>query len=350
MTCYFPLPAIRYRDLTGEYRIKVFPCQDEKFTRHSSGYMIYSNNGFLPNEFHRRSSVFNSIEEHFYTSSSSAKYDVDYHSRNTSQVFTVPCSKCIGCRQDHARNWSIRCYHESLYHTRSCFVTLTYNDSNLPSDFNLERDDLTKFMKRLRKRYGEGIRYIACGEYGDRYGRPHYHILLFGLDFTDLKYFHKPGSKFPLYTSKELHKVWTFGNAIIGKATREAAGYICRYTLKKNFSRTYTDRVPEFLTMSRRGGIGLRYFKENFRKIFPVDTIVMSVKGVFKKFSVPPYYLRQLKLHDESLYNLVKARRLKASVELAEHNDLGFFHLLKMKFEVALSRLDRLPRVFDSST
>ncbi|AXH77750.1 MAG: replication initiator protein [Microviridae sp.] len=350
MPCYFPLPAIRYLDLQGEYRVKVFTCQTEKFTRHSSGTMLYSNNVYWGDQYSSREAVFQHIEESFYNNPGKYTPLPSHRSRDKSSVFTVPCTKCIGCKQDHARNWSIRCEHEQLYHDKSCFLTLTYANEHLPENGTLVKRDLTLFFKRLRKRYGEGIRYIACGEYGDKFGRPHYHIMLYGLDFTDLKRFYKPNSLYPLYTSESLHSIWTYGNAIIANATRETAGYICRYTLKKQFVKYYTDKIPEFLVMSRRPGIGFRYFQDNLNKIFPVDKVCTLVKGVFKKFPVPPYYLKQLKIVNPDLYDLVKARRFAASVEQAAHNDIGFFHLLRMKYEVAVSRLDSLVRVYDAVT
>ena len=43
-------------------------------------------------------------------------------------------------------------------------------------------------MKRLRKKYGSKIRFFQCGEYGELYGRPHYHACLLNFDFPDKEY------------------------------------------------------------------------------------------------------------------------------------------------------------------
>ena len=47
---------------------------------------------------------------------------------------TIPCGQCIGCRLEKARQWAIRCVHESKMWEHNSFVTLTYNDFNLPID------------------------------------------------------------------------------------------------------------------------------------------------------------------------------------------------------------------------
>ena len=81
--------------------------------------------------------------------------------------FQVPCGKCIGCRLEHSRSWAVRCVHEAYMYENNCFVTLTYDDEHLPLTGDglatLQRNDLTLFLKRLRKRYSHKIRYFGRG-------------------------------------------------------------------------------------------------------------------------------------------------------------------------------------------
>lgn len=116
---------------------------------------------------------------------------------------TLPCGQCIGCRLEHSRQWAIRCLHEASLHEHNCFLTLTFDDEHLPKSESLDVRDLQLFMKRLRKEYGKGIRFYACGEYGEKYYRPHYHLCLFNHDFHD-KYLWKMSNDKPLYRSKSL--------------------------------------------------------------------------------------------------------------------------------------------------
>jgi len=42
--------------------------------------------------------------------------------------------------------------HEASLHKENCFITLTFNPDNLPSDRGLHVEYFQKYMKRLRKR------------------------------------------------------------------------------------------------------------------------------------------------------------------------------------------------------
>ena len=49
---------------------------------------------------------------------------------NLYELIHIPCGKCVGCRSDNAKMWSIRAYNELQLHDNNCFITLTYNDDN----------------------------------------------------------------------------------------------------------------------------------------------------------------------------------------------------------------------------
>lgn len=176
---------------------------------------------------------------------------------------TVPCGQCLGCRLERSRQWALRCVHEASLYDDNCFITLTYSDEFLPRDYSLDVSHFQRFMKRLRKRFGEGIRFFHCGEYGSQFGRPHYHAILFNLDFPD-KVFLKEQNGQTLYRSKILEELWPFGHSSVGSATFESAAYVARYILKKvngdaadewyaavdHDTGEFFQRKPEYTTMS----------------------------------------------------------------------------------------------------
>lgn len=87
-----------------------------------------------------------------------------------SEFFYVPCGKCIGCRVDKARDWSVRLMCESYTSSSSWFLTLTFDDEHY-GDLTLRKKDVQEFIQNLRnvvRRYNPDVRlrYFACGEYG----------------------------------------------------------------------------------------------------------------------------------------------------------------------------------------
>lgn len=144
---------------------------------------------------------------------------------------TVSCGQCIGCRLERSRQWAVRCMHEKQMHDDACFITLTYDDDNLPFGETLVLSDWQKFMKRLVKKNGP-IRFYHCGEYGDDTNRPHYHAILFGYRPDDPELFSTSGET-KLYASPSLRNTWGMGHCTFGDATFETAAYVARYITKK---------------------------------------------------------------------------------------------------------------------
>lgn len=151
---------------------------------------------------------------------------------NIRRSLTLPCGQCIECRLERSRQWGVRIMHEASLHDANSFVTLTYNDENLPHDGGLVYRHFQLFMHRLRKRVPSKIRFFMCGEYGENFGRPHFHACIFGLDFVD-KTLWQVRNGVKLYRSKKLESLWEFGYSSIGTVTFESAAYVARYIMKK---------------------------------------------------------------------------------------------------------------------
>lgn len=239
---------------------------------------------------------------------------------------SLPCGKCIGCLQARARSWAIRCAHEASLHTHNCFVTLTYDSKHVPEDTSLNVKHWQDFAKRVRKNYGR-FRYLHCGEYGEQNYRPHYHALLFGIDFhEDLEPAVSTGAA-PLYRSNILDSLWSHGACAIGELNRATAAYVAKYTLKRGdpveteqFRRLNPFTGEEhyvrrpYATMSRRPGIGAGWYAKWKSDVFPSDEVV--IEG--RKYPVPDYYFRRLESEDPALFDQVKGERRAAAMESQE--------------------------------
>lgn len=252
----------------------------------------------------------------------------------------LACGRCTGCRLQRAADLTTRALHEAaiteqLQRRSSSFLTLTYNDSHLPTDYGLQRDDLTRFLKRLRKALGS-FRYLACGEYGDATRRPHYHALLFGLDFrADRQQVEYPGtSEQPSFQSPILSRLWTLGQHVVKDLTPENCAYVAHYVMKKRtgeraaetYRRTrdgYSWQVAaEFSAMSLRPGLGAAWWHTYRDDIRPGDELVLNGKRVH----TPRYYDTLLERSDPARLAAIKQERKrnirKETHESRENRDL----------------------------
>jgi hypothetical protein len=187
-------------------------------------------------------------------------------------------------------------------------------------------------MKRFRKQNSnQTIRFFHCGEYGEKFSRPHYHACIFGYDFPDkkLKQAREEGS---YYTSQLLSDLWGKGHCILGDVTFESAAYVARYITKKvtgqladmhynnvNFSTgEIIERRPEYVTMSRRPGIAKGWIDKYLHSTFDNDRVIINGKII----RPPKYYDGQYEIsHPERLAKL-KAKRIKKAKQHAENNTL----------------------------
>lgn len=163
-------------------------------------------------------------------------------------------------------------------------------------------------MKRLRISKGS-CRFFQCGEYGENLQRPHHHALLFGVSFPDRVRLSGSGGD-TLYQSAELDELWGHGMCTIGSVTSESAGYVARYALKKisgpGVPLHYQGRVPEFLTMSRRPGIGARWLEEYQGDVYPSDEVIVNGQ----RTKPPRYYDNAFeKLNPDSMSRLRRRRK-----------------------------------------
>lgn len=203
--------------------------------------------------------------------------------------FQVPCGKCIECLLERARDWSIRCVHEATMHENNCFITLTYSDEHLPPNGKLLHSDFQSFMNKIRKRFGEGISFFMCGEYGEQTHRPHYHACLFGVDFSDKEYVRENEHGDQIWSSETLTTLWGLGHTELGSVTQKSAGYVARYIIKKQ-----STKDDSYQKMSRKNTVGKRFIEKWYKDVF-VHAKGCIILSDGTKTKVPRYYEKWLK-------------------------------------------------------
>lgn len=171
---------------------------------------------------------------------------------------TVKCGKCIECQQAASQEWAVRIMLEARQHSHSCCLTLTYDNVHVSSNYSLCRRDIQLFLKKLRKALSPlKIRYFYSGEYGEKYGRPHFHMIVFGWRPHDLVlHFMKKQNRY--FSSAFTQKIWGKGMVCVGDLDYRTAVYCAKYLQK--FSAPGREPRP-FIGMSNRPGIGFNSIK-----------------------------------------------------------------------------------------
>lgn len=254
----------------------------------------------------------------------------------------LPCGHCAGCRADRKREWAIRCVHEAQLWDSNLFVTLDYDPASECSpesrrSRSLVYRDVQLYLKRLRKRErgvtrgpnGDyPVRFFLSGEYGPSgTRRPHWHALLFNLDFRDKVKLHNG-----TFRSTLAESYWPHGQTVIGTVTPQSAAYVAGYTQAKMYGGSrhekedyYTDREtgevlrPEFIQMSRDPGIGSWWFDKFRGDLFGLDKNAPRDFAVHdgRKARVPRFYWRKFQeMGDPHIIESIEQARLDRAADI----------------------------------
>lgn len=166
----------------------------------------------------------------------------------------LPCGGCVACLANRRSDWTLRLTHELSSSTSAHFITLTYSDENIYYNENnvpsVYKPHLQNFIKRLRRKTDNKLRYYAIGEYGTQSLRPHYHVILFNL----------PNDR--LYTIEDswMDDQTIMGFTKTGTVTPGSIHYVTKYHVNKTHFPINGNKP--FATMSRRPGIGHDYINK----------------------------------------------------------------------------------------
>lgn len=188
--------------------------------------------------------------------------------------YKVPCGHCLNCMisKQSALEFLAKKELYDVYRTGrgASFITLTYDDEHIPrNDDNLvtlRKHDVQCWLKNVRRQmeyHNKKIpfKYIMCGEYGDDFGRPHYHIVFLGLTDAQVVDYSR--------------KLWKNGLCDIGVLGQGGLRYICKYMTKQNPSKDVKDMRKalnvENPFICHSFGLGKKWIQENCEKIADND-------------------------------------------------------------------------------
>lgn len=216
--------------------------------------------------------------------------------------FNVPCRQCMCCRLKKVQ--SLRMVSDLYLYDRymngqgASFVTLTYADNFLPLNNNgvitLRKSDFQKFNKRfrinlMRNNLNIPYKFIACGEYGGKLSRPHYHIIMLGITKSI-------ADKFVPLSWNHIEN----GISDIGSLARGGLNYVLKYCTKtslgKDAKKLYDDNGVERPFICHSKSLEVDYFERNLQEIED-NNFALCHKG--KLVSLPNYYRRKYDIHNQ---------------------------------------------------
>lgn len=228
----------------------------------------------------------------------------------------VPCGKCDVCLQRRAAAWAFRLSIQNRHSLSSLCVTLTYDDAFLPicdAGYGLSKHDLQCFFKRLRKLCKHKVSYYACGEYGGRTLRPHYHAIIFNAPFDAIQ------------------SAWSLNGVSLGHShmlpfndatVRYVTGYVC-----KSYGRKISNHLPpQFSIMSKR--LGSQYLTDSVIK-YHRDGDFNFLYHQGSKIAMPRYFGERLFTADQRKAFADERVRMIADGELRIISDVGIFEYLR---------------------
>lgn len=186
------------------------------------------------------------------------------------QYIPVRCGKCYPCNLKRRHEWSARLIQESRCSAAALFLTLTYDDENLPridldtGEINPEpneeityfnapmKRDIQLFLKRYRKWLAKEspckIKYYCVSEFGGETLRPHYHMLIYYSAYIQHPKYHP------------LADIWQQGNVCKGTLTQQSVAYVTKYHVisKKPFG----DDLGSLTWSLMSKGIAKRYAED----------------------------------------------------------------------------------------
>lgn len=213
----------------------------------------------------------------------------------------VPCGRCAACQVNYSEAWKIRLTEEYKNCDLCLWLTLQYDDFNVPhtkSNFlTLSKSDVKQFFNSLRvfhtRHDNITLKYFLCAEYGSHTFRPHYHTLIFYYGLQQKSIIEQVDFKW-----RELERIrerfWTKGCVVHKDFHNGVCGYVTKYVTKPQPVLLSDEPLLPFRFISRGIGISLlnkldfEYAQENLDFSFTYNG---------KKRVLPRYYQNKIAPH-----------------------------------------------------
>lgn len=222
------------------------------------------------------------------------------------RVLMVPigCGKCIECKKQKAREWSVRLQEEIRHDKRGKFITLTFSDESIKElientklegydlDNEIAKKGVRRFLERYRKKNKISVKHWLVTELG---GNNTERIHIHGIVWTN-------------ETNENISKLWKYGIITIGERrynngkaeNNKSEGYVNEKTI--NYIVKYVNKIDKLhkeynSKILTSAGIGKNYIeridsKQN--KYIEKNTKETYTTRQGKKLAMPIYYRNKI--------------------------------------------------------
>lgn len=264
----------------------------------------------------------------------------------------VPCGNCFDCRLTRQRMLTVRLVCESQMHENNYFVTMTYDNEHYPANVGRAKKDIKSFIQKLERHVGHKVRIYSIIEAGEKNGRLHHHLMMFGVSINDVHELMAGGDfdSLPVtgererprtWFSQEMSDFWGRGRVEVGRCEVGSCAYVAAYCQKKIGDKGGAVCRPRFPRMPPLGGEWvIQYFMDiiNHGKIVLPGGIIMPI---------PRQFLTDKFLYPEELEQVraMKAEYSKSNYSNLSHEDLLNRSIARQEHQEARAALYRGPSI-----
>lgn len=205
----------------------------------------------------------------------------------------IDCRHCVHCRKNRGKENAVCSVLESDLYVHNHFITLTKNPEYEKDHPVYEKKEIKGVIRRLRRyiqrHHNITPRVFRVHEHG-RYGRSHYHLIVFNcpLDLTSSPV---PNS----YNSPLLEKIWPHGHHTVQDVNYATAMYQSQY-LDKDLINGNANNSRK--AISYHCGIGTPAFLKHYKQWFRNGYITTPDS---KKAKIPRKFTRIAQKHVDSV-------------------------------------------------
>lgn len=234
----------------------------------------------------------------------------------------VPCNRCDVCCNKNRAAWNAKLHYQSLSEEDKpvTHIFMNYEDEKKR---RLRLQDLRDFVKELRMISRKSFAYFGIGSYASSDDDPHYHLMVFGIDWNmdKMSILHRKGKG-------DDPRVWT--HEIISKLLHKCGGMRGGITINHDYARLGNYIMSQKTSKEDNYNVIMMENEEELAKALLEDNVDIDIFNNKKLRRVNSDFVTKL-VHSRGLgwknfYYGYKDKNGKYVFPMLEYKELGGFY------------------------